>query len=156
MLLGLLSGFWLTEISSYFLHRFVFHGTLWNIHKSHHSHTDGILEHNDAFSLFFSLVSIGLIAAGFGGLIPMFWAWFGVGVSIYGLLYFVIHDLMTHRRFFPLKPTGKIVTALSKAHLIHHQSHDKVGQEPYGLFLVHPSILARVRRKKGTKKSGSR
>lgn len=145
--LFLFLGFWATEIASYFLHRYLFHGQLWFIHKSHHSHREGTFEHNDFFSLFFSSLSIVLIISGFSKLIAPFWGWFGGGIAIYGMLYFVIHDLMTHRRFFPLKPTGLVVTLLSRAHLIHHQSHDKPGQEPYGLFLVHPEILAKLKKR---------
>lgn len=145
--LFLFLGFWATEIASYFLHRYLFHGQLWFIHKSHHSHREGTFEHNDFFSLFFSSLSIVLIISGFSKLIAPFWGWFGGGIAIYGMLYFVIHDLMTHRRFFPLKPTGFVVMLLSRAHLIHHQSHDKLGQEPYGLFLVHPEILAKLKKR---------
>lgn len=147
MVLGIIIGFWATEISSYFLHRFLFHGAFWTVHHSHHSHTEGLFEKNDLFSLFFALLSMALIFSGFSNYIAPFWAWFGVGISLYGALYFVIHDLMTHRRFFPLKPSGRVVSILSKAHLIHHQKHDKKGQEPYGLFLVHPEILEKVKRR---------
>lgn len=153
ILLGLFTGFWATEVASYFLHRFVFHGGLWGIHQSHHSHTEGTFELNDLFSLFFALLSVGLIVAGLQGWLHFFWAWFGAGIALYGGLYFVIHDLMTHRRFIPLKPKGYMSQLLSRAHLIHHQRHDKEGQEPFGLFLVHPEILARVKARVGKKRS---
>lgn len=147
IVLGLFLGFLLTEIASYFLHRYLFHGVLWFIHQSHHTTHDHSVEHNDVFSIFFAVLSIGLIVGGSLGWFSIFWMWFGGGIAIYGGLYFVIHDLMTHRRFIPLKARGYLTKLLSRAHLIHHQRHDKKGQEPYGLFLVHPEIMQRVKKR---------
>ena len=41
--LGLvISGFVGTEIFSIFLHRYIFHGLLWRVHKSHHEPRQGL------------------------------------------------------------------------------------------------------------------
>ena len=59
----------------------------------------------------------------------------GLGIAVYGLLYFVIHDLFAHKRFMPFKSDNKLMRLIRYAHQRHHQSIDKEGQEPYGLFL---------------------
>ena len=129
------AGFLGTELFSIPLHRYVFHGPLWFIHKSHHSPRHGALEHNDIFSLFFAGLSIGLMALGF--FVSEYRAAFfvGLGICVYGVVYFVVHDLMAHKRYYPLRPQNRIVKALVLAHRRHHQRVDKVGQGPWGLFL---------------------
>lgn len=123
------------EIVSYLVHRFIFHGVLWEIHRSHHESNHGLFEANDLFSLFFAGLSIFLIYRGISN--PIRSANFAVGAGIagYGLLYFVIHDLFAHKRFIPFKSDSKIMRLIRRAHQRHHQSIDKKGQEPYGLFL---------------------
>lgn len=130
-----LLGFAGMEIVSYLVHRFLFHGLLWKIHKSHHEAHHGLFELNDLFSLFFAAVSVGLIW--WGAEAPLQSTAFpvGTGIAIYGLLYFVIHDLFAHKRFMPFKSDSKIMKLIRRAHRRHHQSAGKKGQEPYGLFL---------------------
>ena len=131
----IVAGFMGTELFSIPLHRYVFHGPLWFIHKSHHSSRHGALEHNDIFSLFFAGLSIGLMALGF--FVPEYHEAFfvGLGICVYGAVYFVVHDLMAHKRYYPLRPKNRIVKALVLAHRRHHQRVDKAGQGPWGLFL---------------------
>ena len=123
------------EIVSYLVHRFIFHGLLWQVHRSHHEPTHGLFELNDLFSIFFAGLSIYLMYQGIES--PLTSAYFGVGlgIAIYGLLYFVIHDLFAHKRFMPFKSDNKLMRLIRYAHQRHHQSIDKEGQEPYGLFL---------------------
>jgi len=126
-------GFAGMEIISYCVHRWLFHGILWNIHESHHTPNHGLFELNDIFSLIFAGISIWLMvssgsvySAGFG---------IGLGIAVYGVLYFIIHDLFTHKRFMPFKSDSKIMRLIRRAHQRHHQDVGKRGQEPYGLFL---------------------
>lgn len=128
-------GFAGMEIVSYLVHRFIFHGLLWQVHRSHHEPTHGLFELNDLFSIFFAGLSIYLMYQGIES--PLTSAYFGVGlgIAIYGLLYFVIHDLFAHKRFMPFKSDNKLMRLIRYAHQRHHQSIDKEGQEPYGLFL---------------------
>jgi beta-carotene 3-hydroxylase len=60
----------------------------------------------------------------------------GLGIAVYGVLYFIVHDLFTHRRFLPFKSKNKIILNVRAAHQKHHQSIDKAGNEPFGLFLT--------------------
>lgn len=130
-----LLGFAGMEVVSYLVHRFIFHGLLWKIHQSHHKPAHGLFELNDIFSLFFSAVSIYLMYRGLGTPLHSTSFALGTGIAIYGVLYFIIHDLFAHKRFVPFKSDSKIMRLIRSAHQRHHQSVDKEGQEPYGLFL---------------------
>lgn len=123
------------EILSYGLHRWVFHGILWKIHITHHTKRHGLLEANDFFSFFFTGLAIVLLAVGFFDPLGQPAFAIGSGMTLYGLLYFVVHDLMTHRRFFPMSAPAGWFDTVRRAHLAHHQSIDKLGREPFGLFL---------------------
>lgn len=130
-----LLGFAGMEVISYLVHRFLFHGLLWGIHKSHHEVHHGLFELNDLFSVFFAGVSITLMYLGSAEPLHSILFALGTGIAVYGILYFVIHDLFAHKRFVPFKSDSKIMKLIRRAHQNHHQSVGKKGQEPYGLFL---------------------
>jgi beta-carotene 3-hydroxylase len=143
------------ELLSYILHRWVFHGILWKIHITHHTKRHGLFEANDFFSFFFTGLAILLLAIGvfdpFGH--PAFAI--GTGMTLYGILYFIIHDLMTHRRFWPLSPPVAWIDVIRRAHLAHHQSAEKQGREPFGLFLFpYQKFRMPARRRNQTKVEG--
>ena len=125
-----LLGFVGLEVFSYIVHRWLFHGVLWKIHQTHHTPRPGVLEANDVFSLFFALISVGFLVSGNSILIPI-----GLGIAIYGVVYFIAHDLFTHRRFLPFGSNNKILMTIRAAHQRHHQTAEKNGFEPYGLFI---------------------
>lgn len=131
----ILLGFCGMEFISYLVHRFIFHGMLWDIHESHHKPTHSWFELNDLFSLFFATVSVALMYRGAADPVGSAAFAIGAGIAIYGVLYFIIHDLFAHKRFMPFKSDSKIMRLIRRAHQRHHQSVDKKGQEPYGLFL---------------------
>ena len=118
------------EIFSYLVHRFLFHGVFWRIHQTHHKPNKFYLELNDIFSIVFALVSIGLMISGDETAFPI-----GLGIAIYGFVYFVIHDFFTHRRFLPFGSGNKLLLTIRAAHQRHHQSIEKDGLEPFGLFI---------------------
>ncbi|MBC7798523.1 MAG: sterol desaturase family protein [Pyrinomonadaceae bacterium] len=124
------------EIFSYFVHRFLFHGILWKIHQTHHGKRHKFpLELNDVFSLIFALISMGLMVFAQKPLLDSITFPIGLGIALYGLLYFILHDLFTHRRFLPFNSDNKLILTIRAAHQRHHQSSEKSGLEPYGLFL---------------------
>lgn len=123
-------GFIGMEFFSYFVHRFLFHGILWRIHQTHHRPNKFPFELNDVFSLFFALISIVLIISGNAVLLPI-----GVGIAVYGVVYFIIHDFFTHRRFLTFGSKNILLLTVRRAHQRHHQSIEKHGFEPYGLFI---------------------
>ncbi len=138
LFIGLVAaGLALTEGTAYLLHRFVFHGLLWKIHRTHHrrEHRHGPFELNDLFSVGFAALSMGLLWAGRHDPLASTAFPLGVGIALYGAVYFVLHDLYTHRRFLPFKTKSRLAQTIRRAHQRHHQSAEKDGNEPYGLLL---------------------
>ena len=66
----------------------------------------------------------------------------GVGISIYGLIYFLIHDVYIHRRFNWFKQLDSTYSrAILRAHGAHHATQEKDGSESFGLLVVHPKFF---------------
>ena len=130
----IIGGFLAMEVISYIAHRFLFHGVLWKIHQTHHTPRRFFLELNDAFSLGFALVSISLMIFAEKPLLNSIAFPIGLSITIYGFVYFITHDLFTHRRFLPFKSKNKILLVIRAAHQRHHQTTEKTGIEPFGLF----------------------
>ena len=79
-----LLGFVLMELSGWAIHKYLMHGPLWMIHKTHHKRSESFFELNDLFSLLFGGIAVLLIFLGVGELDYRFWI--GVGISAYGML----------------------------------------------------------------------
>lgn len=146
----ILLGFVGMEIVSYVVHRWLFHGFLWKIHESHHSHNHGLFEFNDIFSMLFAGISIWLIISGVDTKFTTASFGVGMGIAFYGLLYFIIHDLFTHKRFVPFKSDNWFMKLVRRAHQRHHQDIGKKGHEPYGLFLFPFDKFPEKKRKRET------
>lgn len=128
-------GFTAMEISGWLIHKYIMHGPLWNIHKTHHQPSKFFFEWNDLFSLLFGSIAIALIIVGVKGLDYRFWI--GVGISLYGVSYFFLHDILIHRRLRWLKkPSGRFIKGIFKAHQAHHSTNRKNDAVSFGLFLV--------------------
>tara|TARA_R110002020_G_scaffold318776_1_gene534440 strand:+ start:162 stop:599 length:438 start_codon:yes stop_codon:yes gene_type:complete len=128
-------GFVLMELSGWAIHKYLMHGPLWSIHKTHHEHSDSFFELNDLFSLLFGSIAILLILLGVGDLDYRFWI--GIGISAYGMLYFFLHDVLIHRRMKWLdRPRSGFLKGIFLAHQAHHQSRKREGAVSFGLFLV--------------------
>ncbi len=123
------------EIFSYAAHRFLFHGVLWKIHRTHHEARKGIIELNDIFSLIFALISVLIMVFAEKPLLNSISFPVGLGITIYGGAYFILHDFFTHRRFLPFKSGSKTLLTIRAAHQRHHQTTEKIGIEPFGLFI---------------------
>lgn len=128
-------GFAGLEIFSYAVHRWLFHGVLWRVHQTHHVARKGWFELNDLFSGIFASVSILLIIFAEKPFFDSISFPVGLGIAIYGAIYFVAHDLFTHRRFLPFNSPNKLLLTIRAAHQRHHQSAEKQGIEPFGLFV---------------------
>lgn len=126
------------EIISWILHKYLFHGPLWFIHKTHHDRTlHSTLELNDIFSLIFTIISIAFIYSG----------WFtpssthlgiGLGITLYGLIYFIVHDGLIHQRypFWRTKSSNTYLKQVQRAHQRHHIHPNKAPSEEFGLFFI--------------------
>lgn len=128
-------GFAAMEFSGWFIHKYIMHGPLWNIHKTHHQASKSFFELNDLFSLLFGSIAILLIFLGMQEFDYRFWI--GVGISLYGVSYFFLHDILIHRRLKWLdRPKSKFVKGIFKAHQAHHATNKKNDAVSFGLFIV--------------------
>ncbi len=132
------------EVFAVFAHKYVMHGWGWGWHRSHHEPRQGWFEKNDLYAVGFALVAIVLIALGTEGMYPL--QWIGAGMTGYGVLYFIAHDGLVHRRWpFRYVPKRGYLKRLYQAHLMHHAVHGKDGCVSFG-FLYAPPVDA-LRRK---------
>lgn len=134
-LVWIIIGFVLMELFSWAIHKFLMHGPLWKIHRSHHIHTKGFFENNDIFTVLFAGIAIVLIILGIKQLDYRFWL--GSGITLYGMAYFVFHDVLIHKRVKWMKrPKSKYLKAITEAHKAHHRTNTKEDAVSFGLFLV--------------------
>lgn len=128
-------GFALMEFSGWFIHKYIMHGPLWMIHKTHHQPSKSFFELNDLFSVLFGGIAVTLLFLGSEGLDYRFWI--GTGISIYGMLYFFLHDVLVHRRlkWFD-RPKSFFLKGIFKAHQAHHKTNQKDDAVSFGLFVV--------------------
>jgi beta-carotene 3-hydroxylase len=120
-------------------HRYVMHGWGWGWHRSHHESAAmrGGFELNDLYAVVFAALAISLISLGKAGHEPL--QWIGAGMTIYGLLYFIAHDGLVHKRW-PLGwvPRNGYLKRLYQAHRLHHAVHGREHAVSFG-FLWAPS-----------------
>jgi len=122
------------EAFSWFIHKYLFHGPLWFIHKTHHQQKHSWFELNDLFSLLFAIIALGLMWLGHFSLDYRFWI--GAGISLYGIVYFVFHDWFIHNRFKAFKSNNTYLSGIRRAHKIHHKSMEKEPAEEFGLLVA--------------------
>lgn len=122
---------------AWLIHKYIMHGFMWHWHESHHTPRKGIFEKNDLFSLFFG--SISAISIILGDLKNQEWLfWVGIGVAVYGVFYFLFHDVLVHQRIrFRFKTQNRYLKRIIQAHHTHHKVHAKKGAEAFG-FLYAP------------------
>jgi beta-carotene 3-hydroxylase len=141
----LIGTFFLMEGVAWVSHKYVMHGFLWSLHKSHHEPRKGFWELNDAFGLFFACFSIGFIAWywQFGG--PLWSFMVGLGILAYGIVYFLAHDILVHRRVaLRISPRKGYLRRLYQSHRLHHAVDGKDGCVSFGfIFAPSPEQLKR-------------
>ncbi|WP_460451560.1 sterol desaturase family protein [Alsobacter sp. SYSU BS001988] len=133
------------------VHRYVMHGIGWGWHRSHHEPHDDLLERNDLYAVCFALLSAPLFILGADR--PVLW-WIGVGVALYGLLYFIVHDGLVHRRWpFRWVPRRGYLKHLVQAHRLHHAVRGRDGAVSFG-FLYAAPLDRLVRQLRARSRSG--
>ena len=106
---------------AWFLHKYIMHGFGWYLHEDHHRYTKGRFEKNDVFGLFFSILSFLLILTGYLNNFDIKFP-IGIGVALYGIGYFLVHDIFFHHRIkIKLRPKSSYMKRVLNAHAIHHQ-----------------------------------
>jgi len=127
------------EVVAYVGHRWVMHGFLWSLHKSHHEPRRGIFEANDWFAVMGALPAMVLIIwgslNGFGAAY-----WIGMGITAYGAIYFGFHDILVHRRVrHGWNPGSVYLKRIVQAHRLHHVVESREGTVSFG-FLIAPTV----------------
>ncbi len=137
-----LGTFLAMEFVAWFAHKYVMHGFLWYLHKDHHQHDPGFWEKNDAFFLIFAIPSAAcyILGSAVAGMFPLFFV--GVGISLYGLAYFLVHDIFIHQRFKIFTRTkNQYLKAIRKAHKVHHKHLGPDNGECFGMLVVPPKYI---------------
>ncbi|WP_312319850.1 sterol desaturase family protein [Atlantibacter hermannii] len=136
------------EAVAAFSHRYIMHGFGWRLHRSHHSPRTGWFELNDLYAVVFAGLAIVLIAVGTAGVWPL--QWIGAGMTLYGVLYFLVHDGLVHQRWpFHWVPRKGYLKRLWLAHRFHHAVNGKEGCVSFGFLVVKSpeSLQAQLRKR---------
>lgn len=130
--------FLVMEVVAWATHKYVMHGILWNLHSDHHKKDHyGFLERNDTFFLIFAVPSmiLFLIGARLGLHTP--WLWIGLGILVYGIAYFFVHEVFIHQRIKWLRNSNSVyMLGLRRAHKVHHKHLGKEDGECFGMLWV--------------------
>ncbi len=125
------------EVIAIFTHKYIMHGPGWFLHKSHHINylnNKRKFELNDIYFIFFSSPSIICMIYGFYYNNDIVFT-IGVGISMYGLIYVFLHDVMVHQRFgIKIKINNSYFKKIKKAHLKHHSIKKKNGATNFGFI----------------------
>jgi beta-carotene 3-hydroxylase len=126
------------EAATWLIHKYVMHGFLWVLHKDHHDHSrdEDYLEKNDYFFIIFATPAIALMYFGsqqeFNALFYL-----GLGISLYGMAYFLVHDIFIHQRISFFRDTkNPYLLAIRRAHKQHHKHISKEKGECFGFLWV--------------------
>lgn len=136
-ILALVGAFVFMEGFAWFMHKYIMHGIGWVLHKSHHEPRKGRFELNDLYAIIFAAPAILLMWKGTPEYNYVFWI--GTGISLYGLCYFVFHDVVVHRRIrHKYKPISRYMLRIMRAHKIHHKRLGKEQGEAFGFLFALP------------------
>lgn len=120
-------------------HEHIMHGWGWNWHKSHHEPHDGVFEKNDLYALVFTAVAIALYVGA-----HWFWPlrWIALGLTMYGMLYFFMHDGLVHQRWpFKYVPRNGYLKRVYQAHRLHHAVKGREHCVSFGFIYAEPAAV---------------
>jgi len=135
------------EVAVTLFHRHVMHGFGWGWHASHHNASKTLSwEKNDLYAIVFTGAAILLFAL--GDTHATIW-WIAFGITLYGLLYGILHDVLIHRRLpVKWKPRNAYLQRLITAHHLHHAVRSRENGVSFGFLYAPPldSIRTQLRR----------
>lgn len=136
IVLAFIISFFGMEFMAWFSHKYIMHGLLWSVHEDHHRPHQKRFEKNDLFFLIFAIPSWLCIMLGLINSIGVVVA-VGFGIMLYGFIYFLVHDVLIHRRFKWFDNTNnRYFRAIRKAHKVHHKNMDKEDGRCFGMLIV--------------------
>ncbi len=148
--------FVLMELLAWFSHKYIMHGIGWRLHRDHHLKHSGFFELNDLYFLIFALPGFSLTFIGiflfsnseifleklgldiftkFAGIFLSS----GLGISFYGLVYILFHDVFVHQRFKFInskKIKNPYLSRLRQLHNTHHGNKNQKGGTNFGFLWV--------------------
>jgi len=126
------------ECVTWLTHKYVMHGFMWYFHEDHHQPKyQGVFEKNDLFFAVFAIPSITLLYLGIEDGVLNYLFFIGLGIMLYGWSYFLVHDVIIHRRFNWFKTSkNRYISGLRKAHKVHHKELGKHGAKCFGMLFV--------------------
>jgi beta-carotene 3-hydroxylase len=144
-----LFAFLFMEFVAWSNHKYIMHGFLWRWHADHHrkDHTadlpeqteDKRFEKNDLFFLVYALPAIVLMIIGL--MISAYsLVYISIGITLYGFTYFVIHDIIIHKRIhipFLQNRQNSFIRSIVKAHRAHHWPKNRSDFNNFGLLVFH-------------------
>lgn len=144
-ILAALGAFLLMEGVAWAAHKYVMHGWLWNLHAGHHEGGYHPFQKNDAFFLIFAIPCWLCIMLGL--MYQVHWVVaFGVGIFLYGVCYFLVHDVIIHQRFKWFSHSNmRYVKVIRRAHKMHHKHRTRFNGESFGLLIVPARYWQKVR-----------
>lgn len=142
----MLGTFFLMEGVTWLTHRYVMHGFLWYLHEDHHNPRGHKFEKNDAFFLIFAIPSWLCIMLGLQN--KNYWvAAIGFGIALYGLGYFIVHEVIIHQRFkWFTRSNNAYIRTIRWAHKMHHKHIGKEEGESFGMLMVAKKYWDKVRK----------
>lgn len=149
--------FFFMEFVAWFTHKYIMHGFLWSIHRDHHNQPKGFFQKNDSFFLIFAVPSWLFIM--FGAMNGFdYRIWIGFGILLYGIAYFLFHEVLIHQRLKKIrrilfgKTENTYLRAVLKAHHVHHKYLNKNPGESYGMLIIPKKYYDSVRAAKNDRK----
>jgi len=132
-----LATFGIMEMVTWATHKYVMHGFLWYLHEDHHQPGyPNVFEKNDLFFVIFAVPSMLLIIFGLNPVLNYLF-FIGLGILLYGIAYFLVHDVLIHQRFKWLRRyNNPYFSALRKGHKVHHKHLGKEKGEVFGMLYV--------------------
>ena len=135
MIISIILSFCSMELIAWFMHKYVMHGFLWEIHKDHHNPDGKLIQKNDFFFLIFAIPSWLCIMLGMIYLNDLS-VGIGIGIAIYGLAYFLVHEVLIHRRLNWFDGIdNKYIQSIKRAHRAHHEKTEKKNGKSFGLLI---------------------
>lgn len=140
----------LMELVAWFTHKYVMHGFLWVLHEDHHHPKGRGLQKNDLFAVFFALLCVLLFYAG------TFLGWpaataVAAGILLYGIGYFLFHDVMLHRRLpgVHIRANSPYLRRITRAHQMHHRRSGRKDGIAFGFLYASKEYAPRGERPAG-------
>ena len=136
------------ELFAWAAHKYIMHGWGWGWHRDHHEPHDHVFEKNDLYAVVFGGIVFAMFAIGYYVSEALWWAAFGI--TLYGIIYTLIHDGLVHRRFWNWTPKRGYAKRLVQAHRLHHATIGRDGGVSFGFVLARDpaKLKAELKRQK--------